>query len=296
MPFCQNCGGQMSGTFCTICGTRAKTGDAPPATDGPQGSALQAAPQATPQAGPPAPRKTSPIVWILVAVVGLFVLAGIAVVGGGLFLVHKAKQAGFDTELMRNNPGLATAKLLAATNPDLEVVSSDDQRGLITIRQRSTGKTMTVNFDDMKRGRFTFREDGKDAVTLEAHGAGDTGSLQMKSGSESVTLGANPAVLPAWIPAYPNSKPASTFSMNGAKGTSASFQFQTTDDPKSVVAFYETGLKQNGFRITASTTNESGGFSGGLVSAEHAAEKRTVVVAVGTGTKGTTVTVTYSQK
>jgi len=231
-----------------------------------------------------------------VAVLGLFVLGGIAVVGGGLFLVHKAKQAGFDPELMRTNPGLATAKLLAATNPDLEVVSHDDRRGLITIRQRSTGKTMTVNFDELKRGKLTFREDGKDAVTLEAHGDGDTGSLQMKSGSESLTMGANPAALPAWIPAYPNSKPLSTFSMNGKEGTSASFQFQTQDAPKDVVAFYERELKQTGFRINATTTSDSGTSSGGLVSGDDAANKRTVLVTVGNDNKGTNVSVTYSQK
>ena len=46
----------------------------------------------------------------------------IALVGGGILLVHKAKQAGFDAELMRNNPGLATAKLLVATNPRLDTI------------------------------------------------------------------------------------------------------------------------------------------------------------------------------
>jgi hypothetical protein len=274
----------MGGEFCTACGTHAKTSQASPIP-------------AVPAAAPAAPRKTSPLVWILVAVFGLFVLFGIAVVGGGLFLAHKAKQAGLDTELMRNNPGLAMAKLLAATNPDLEVVSSDDSRGLITIRQKSTGKTMTVSFDDMKRGKFTFKEDGKDAVTLEAHGDGDTGSLQVKSGSESVSMGANqPLALPSWMPAYPGSKPASVFSMNGKDGKSASFQFQTQDAPKDVVAFYERELKQAGFRITANITGDSGTSSGGMVSGDDTANKRSVVVGVGTGNKGATVSVTYSQK
>lgn len=270
----------MSGAFCTICGTRAKTSDTPP--------------PAAPNAAPSAARKISPIVWIVIAVLGLFM---VAVVGGGLFLVHKAKQAGLDAELMRNNPGLATAKLFAATNPDLEIVSSDDGRGLVTIRQKSTGKTVTVTFDDMKQGKLSFREDGKDAVTLEAHGGGDTGSLQMKSGSESLAMGANqPVALPAWIPAYPNSKPASVFSMNGKPGASASFQFQTQEAPKDVVAFYERELKQTGFHITATIAGDDGASSGGLVSGNDTANKRTVLVTVGTGNKGTTVSVTYSQK
>jgi len=271
----------MSGEFCTACGTRAKTGDAPPATGAPQTSA---------------PRKISPLVWVLVAIAGLFVLFGIAVVGGGLYVAHKARQIGLDTELMQNNPGLATAKLLAATNPDLEVVSTDDRRGIITIRQKSTGKIMTVNFDDLKRGKIAFREDGKDTVTLEAHGDGGTASLQMKSGSESLSFGANQAALPAWIPAYPNSKPASTFSLNSKGGTSASFQFQTQDAPADVLAFYDRGLKQSGFRITMNATGQDTKSSGGLLSGDDAANKRTVLVTVGTANQGTSVSVTYSQK
>jgi hypothetical protein len=240
--------------------------DAAPAAGAPQ--------VGMPNAAPPVPRKTSPLVWILVAVAGLIVLFGLAVVSGGLFLVHKAKQAGFDTELMRNNPGLATAKLLAATNPDLEVISTD-QRGVVTIRQRSTGKIMTMSFDDMKGGKFSFKAD---------------------SDGESVNIGAGQAAVPAWIPAYPNSKPASIYSMNGKDGASASFQFQTQDPPKDVLAFYETGLKQAGFRISATTTSDSGASSGGMLSADDAANKRTVVVTVGNGSQGTTVGVTYSQK
>ena len=160
MPFCQSCGAQMNGAFCAACGTRAKTGDAPAAQ-----SAMP--PQAPMQAAPVVvASKTSPLVWILVAVAGLFVLGIISVVGTGFFVIHKAKEAGFDSDLMRRNPGLAVAKLVAATNPDLEVVSVDDGKGRITIREKSTGKTTTVTFDEMKRGKFTFHEEGKDAVTL----------------------------------------------------------------------------------------------------------------------------------
>lgn len=264
MPFCQSCGAQVSGAFCTTCGTRVKAGDTPPA--------------AASSAPPVATRKISPIVWILIAVLGLFLLA---VVGSGLFLVHKAKQAGFDAELMRNNPGLATARLLAATNPDLEVVSSDDGRGVVTIRQKSTGKTMTVTFDDMQRGKFSFHADDG-------------------AGSESLTLGASSgtgrATLPPWIPAYPDSKPVGVFSLNAQQGTSGSFKFQTRDAAADVVAFYERELKQTGFHISANITGSLGASSGGLISGDDTARNRTVVVAVGTGNDGTTVSVTYSQK
>ena len=52
--------------------------------------------------------------WILIGCGGLFVLVAVALVAGGFFVANKAKQAGLDPELMKSNPGLATAKMITA--------------------------------------------------------------------------------------------------------------------------------------------------------------------------------------
>jgi len=282
MPFCVNCGAQVAGAFCTKCGARAGAASTPAAAaapvSGPPAPPLASPASAAPAApaAPLAPRKTSPIVWILLAVVGLFVLGGIAVVGTGLFLVHKVRESGLDPELMRTKPGLAMAKLLAATNPDVEVVTVDDAKGTITLRQKSTGKTTTMDFDQAKNGRFSFSGDGG-----------------------SVTIGANQGTLPAWLPAYPNSNPRTNFSASGAQGSSASFTFETKDRPQDVVAFYQDGLRKQGFHITATSTSQNGQYLNGLVSAEDETNRRTVVMTArsnSSGSSGTTVSVTYAQK
>src|SRR5450759_1653720 len=77
---------------------------------------------------PPPPKKTSPIVWVLVGLGAFLLLVVIAVAGAGFFLVHKVKQAGLDPELMRRNPGLATVKMMAALNPNIEVLSVNENR------------------------------------------------------------------------------------------------------------------------------------------------------------------------
>ena len=302
MAFCVNCGAQVSGAFCTKCGSRAGTGGSP-ASGGPPASGIPAAPQrGSAQVAPAAsgaassPRRISPVVWILVAVAALFVLGGIAVVGGGLFLIHKVKEAGVDSNLMRTRPGLALARLLAATNADIEIVSVDDAKGTITLRQKSTGKSTTIDFDQARNGKFTFREDGKSTVTVEANSDGPEGRFQVKSGGDSVTIGANQGILPAWIPGYPDSKPQSNFSSTGKQGSAAVFTFDTKDSPKDVIAFYEHGLKQRGFRITATSRSDSGGSSSGMVSAEDDANRRTVLVTAGNGSSGTTVSLSYQQK
>jgi uncharacterized membrane protein YvbJ len=81
MAFCSSCGKQVTGTFCANCGSQV-------------GSASSAAP---PPAAAALPRKgVSPIVWILGIIAGIFVLGMMVLIGGGLFVAHKVKQAGFD--------------------------------------------------------------------------------------------------------------------------------------------------------------------------------------------------------
>src|ERR1041384_992449 len=134
MAFCTNCGATMTGAFCNQCGTaRSGAGTPPP-------PAAQASVSAAPVPVPPSTRKTSPIVWLLVIVLGVVVFAGICLVGAGFFVIHKAKRAGIDPELMRTNPGLAIGKMMAAFNPDVEVVRTNDATGTITVRDRRTGQ------------------------------------------------------------------------------------------------------------------------------------------------------------
>jgi hypothetical protein len=105
MPFCTKCGANVSGTFCSQCGTPAASAAAqapPPQAPPPQAAPyVQAAPYTQPGTpyGQPAPRKTSPIVWVLVIVLGLFVLGGLAVVGSVAYFAHRVHQA------VQINPG-----------------------------------------------------------------------------------------------------------------------------------------------------------------------------------------------
>src|SRR5258708_22088362 len=138
--------------------------------------AAQAPPALTPA------KKTSPILWIILGVVGLFVLAGIAVTSAGLFLAHKVVQ----------NPGMAMAKILTATNPDVEVLSTDEGRNTITIRDKKTHETVTMNFDDVKNGKIVFKGNGQQA-TIRARADSEKGTLEISSPEGNVKFGAGAA-------------------------------------------------------------------------------------------------------
>ncbi len=238
----------------------------------------------------PAPRKRTPLwIWVLVALLGLFLLAGIAVTAGAYLLYHKAKEVAVTAE---KNPALAAARLLAAVNPDLEVVSTDEGRGLITIRDRKTGKTVTVNLEDIRQGRISFEQEGEEAVTLQAEGEGQSGRLRVRSKEGVVELGTDVAAnLPAWFPAYPGAALSGTYQARTGGEQSLGFQFQTQDSVARVLEFYEQALKAAGLEVS---TYASRGASGnaGVLSAKDSAEHRTALVQVNSEGRATRATVT----
>lgn len=135
---------------------------------------------------PPPQKKSNVLTWILVGCGTLVILGVIAVFLGGYFVWNKAKQAGLDPALMEKKPALAVAKMMVAANPDVELVSTDDEKGLITVRDKKSGKLLTVNLDEAQSGKITFKgEDGQD-VTLEAKGDGEKGSLEVKTPDHDV--------------------------------------------------------------------------------------------------------------
>jgi hypothetical protein len=79
MPFCTSCGKQMEGSFCISCGAPAETASMP--------APIAAA--APPAATPVTPKKTSPLIWVVVGCFGLIVIVGIVFTIGGFFVAKK---------------------------------------------------------------------------------------------------------------------------------------------------------------------------------------------------------------
>lgn len=271
MAFCTNCGTQTDARFCTKCGQPVgqSVAGGPAATPAPQAAAPQAP---VPVAG----AKTSPLVWIVGAIVGVFVLAGILVVGAGFFVANKVKHAGFDSALAQANPALAAAKVMVSLNPEVEIVKIDEDRGTMTIREKKTGKTITMNAEDIKSGKLSF----SDESTGEKFSFGSGTEIQ----------------LPAWLPSYPGSKPEGTFSASGSGKEGGMAHFKTNDASSKVIAFYTENLKSAGFKITSDTAGSGGSEQTGIVTAENGAEGRSVIVTASSSGEGTDVALTYGTK
>jgi hypothetical protein len=242
--------------------------------------------QAPGPVAPNAPKKTNPLVWILAGVLGLFVLMGVVVVAGGLFVAKKVSD-------MTSSPGLAAVKLMVAANPDLELVSSDEAKGKVTIREKKTGKVVTANFDQIENGKITFEQDGE-SVSIEAPKNGD--GMDIKGNGGTVRL-AGDGKLPDWLPPYPGA----TAKVAGAQADSATEQsgmvvFTTTDEPQKLLAFYREALKNAGIADLLNTTTTSDGKLAGMLTGQSADQRRSAQVLFGSNEGKTSATITYSTK
>jgi hypothetical protein len=231
-------------------------------------------PPVAPSAAQPPAKKTSPLVWILVGCASLILLAVIVIAAAVGFGLYKAKQAGLDPELIKKNPAVAMVKMAVAANPDAEIVKLDENRGVVTIRNKKTGKTVTMNFEDVKRGRFSFEGENGERMTVE--GQGDSARMRVETPQGTASYGAGSSVnLPSWFPAYSGATPVGTFSVSDNTSESAGFRFTTHDSPSQVLEFYENGLKEAGLEVT--TLNQG---SGGMVTGQNEAQGRHALVRV----------------
>jgi len=230
-----------------------------------------------PQAPLPPGKKNNVLLWVIggvvVALCGLMLTCSL----GGYFLVHKARQAGLDTNLFSRNPAYAAAKLAVTLNPELETVSTDDVSGTVSVRDKKSGKMMTFKFDPDKRTMVVIDDEGKQ-VTVGVKGSGDSGAVEINSPDGAIKFGSAAGnAAPAWVPVYPGSSPQGTFSAQTGEGTQNGFGFKTSDAPDKVTAFYQDQLKAAGFSVNPIAT----GAQGGMVQAEDSGKKRTIVVTVG---------------
>jgi hypothetical protein len=246
-------------------------------------------PNMQPQDQAPVAKKTSIWVWIIGGI-AIFLFAITLTCGViGYMGMRMIKSAGFDSELMKSNPGLAMAKMVSSMNPDLETVKTNDREGTITVREKSTGKVMTMRFDPDTKKMVIITDDGKQAsVTIDNNGVSATGAdgSTVKFGQ---AVGNN---APSWVPVYPGSTPQGTMSSSSADGSQNTFTFKSKDSASKIITYYSDQLKAGGFNINMTTNTDQGG----MVQATDEGKKRTIVVTVGTSADGTETGVTSIEK
>jgi len=295
MAFCPNCGNPVEGQFCAKCGARIGAPATPPPqsqASGPAGPPVYQPPAAP--ASAPAPKKKGPLFWVLTGCLGLIVIGGIIAVLLGVFVYQKAKQAGFDPELMQKNPGVAVAKMMAAMNPDIEILGVDEDRGIIRVRNKKDGKTLTMDLAEAKKGKIVFLDEKNQKLEIQAQGEGDKASLEVRGPGGTMRVG-GPVQLPDWLPAYSGAQALGAFGANTEQGNAATYGFKTNDSVEKVVSFYEDALKKAGLEVEK-TEQEAGGQGPSIMLLATDNAQRTAHVMVMRTPEGTTVNISFEGK
>jgi hypothetical protein len=237
------------------------------------------APQPVQPGAPPPKKGLSPLAWIgigcgVLAVLAMIVIGGL-LAAGGWFIKKQADK-------FEKNPSLAAAELIVRANPELEVVSTDQGAGTITIRNKKTGEVVTFDAKDAENGHFKFKtKDG--TATLDASGKDATIKVTDDKGQVSTIMGGGgtPQNLPSWLPVYPGATVQGVFDAKSAEGgRTLSFTVATTDAADKVLDFYKSRFEEAGLKVD-STVNASGSEgTGGLltVNGENPSRSASVLV------------------
>jgi hypothetical protein len=236
--------------------------------------------------------KRSPVFWILTGCAGILIISLLVVVSTGLFVAYKARQAGLDPALIQKNPGLAIAKILASTNPDLEVLTVDEDRGIIKVREKKTGKTLTMSLEEVRNGRIIFYDENNKRVDIRASGEGEAAALEIRSEDASVRIGAG-GERPDWLPEYPGAIGAGALESSSAEGNAATLTYKTQDSAEDVIAFYEEALLKSGFAIEKPAAGAAGQPGLNMLVATQAGSKRSAHITAVRSPEGTMISVSF---
>jgi PBP1b-binding outer membrane lipoprotein LpoB len=236
--------------------------DAPPATP-------------TPSAAPvPAKSGNRVLIIIICVVIGFFLLIGGCVASCWMVGHYVSKKAREVSNSAQKNPVYASLSLAASLNPNVEVLSKDEAAGKITVRNKTTGETQTINANDFSKENISQAlekmNQGFTAAAAAAAGAAKaaneasapavaaspSGESENASGSAAtpaISVGKAAAMagilqeFPGYLPPYPGGTTLEA-SQNAVGGfRTGRYVFATPDKVDAVVDFYEKKATSAGF-------------------------------------------------
>jgi len=246
--------------------------------------------------GPVAPQQSqkkglSPLAWVGIGCLGLLVIGGIVATAITVFVVGKVKEVAGE---MEEDPVATTAKLLAAANPDIELVEADKENRTVTFRDVKTGQELTFGYDDIEQGKVTFSSGSESAELEVATGDDGSGGLTVKTSEGTATFGAggDASDIPDWVPVYPGVTPTSNFSAEGTGQSTGTFSFTSDADIESILDFYDDQVKKVGLETKSRTTTTEGA----IWVAASSDESRGLTVMASKQSSGMEVVVSFTEK
>jgi hypothetical protein len=226
----------------------------------------------------------------IVAVLGILVVGGVVAVGG-----YFAKK-GLDK--LEKNPTLTMAEVFVRANPDVDLVSTDEEAGTLTVKVKKTGEVVTLNAKDIENGHFEIKTKDGTAVFDASGKEGGQVTMTNEKGEVATLQGGSgaPQNLPSWFPVYPGGTIQGTFDTKGAGERTVAFTVSTPDTADKVLSFYESKLKEAGLKVDTYTAAANGQQTGGTLTGSSDSPNRNVGVLVSSSEGQTQAVVTVTEK
>lgn len=208
----------------------------------------------------------SPLAWVGIGCGGIAAIALIAIIAGSIFVGKKAQEVIANAS---GNPERFAAEVMVKLNPDMEMVSADDEKSSMTIKMKKSGEEVTISYADLKDGKFSIEStiDGKTSTIKH-----DGQSMEIKDGDGKTTIVGSTKKGDYWadIPpvfkdfVYPNVADASSplTTSEDAKELKTSFMFITKDQQPAVLAFYQQKFETAGYTVEDNTDQMGKGIKG----------------------------------
>jgi uncharacterized protein YneF (UPF0154 family) len=233
--------------------------------------------------------------WVGIGCGALMIVVLVVVMIGGFFVARKVQDVAADFE---ENPAMATARMIIKLNPELEEVSTDEEAGTITVRNTSTGEEITVNFEDIEEGKFSFTTD-EGEVTVDASQMDESGSIKVTKDDGGVIFSTGGAVtedVEPWVPVFPGSEPSNRHSMRTEEEMSGGSELETSAPIAEALEFYRKALEGEGYEVSVNTFTQDDS-EGGMVNGSHGEKGRNVVAILSSEGGGPTkIVISYSER
>jgi hypothetical protein len=233
--------------------------------------------------------------WVGIGCGGLLILVLVIAVVGMTVIWNKGK--GF-VEEFEKNPELTVARAALKANPEWEEVVADEAAGTITVRNTDTGEEITVDFDEIKKGKISFKS-GEREIKVDASGVGESGTVKVTDDEGGVIFSTGEVSgsdIPSWVPVYPGTEPASRHSMTTETTLSGGFELETADPVAQVLEHYRSALAAEGYELKVNTYTQDD-TRGGMVNGTRETDQRNIVVIVNAAAGGPTkISVEFSDE
>ena len=250
----------------------------------------------------------STLAWVAIGCGSLVVFGFVVFMALGIFVFNKGKEVIDEAtggmsisdfvEDLQDNPAKVAAETVVRVNPDLELVSTDDDEGTITFRNSQSGEEITLDFEDLAEGRFGVSTEEGDFSFSTAETEDGTG-IVMKGPDGEARFGgaANLDEVPDWVPLYPGvSATQNAFHSVSEEEIAGILGGQTADGAAKVIDFFKDRFEAEDWEVTgqSETKTPDGGMS--MIVGTQSATERTVSVTAIEASGETQVMVNYSGK